>query len=275
MWTQWPGLIATGFWTRLNWLLFQKIRLPEESTPRLVELAALLRPFQAQGESKTRLGRSRDGGYVMLDDFEGITTALSLGIGDDVSWDLDLARRGIPVEQYDHTIPRAPKPHPLFTFHPQRVAAVADCTGPGMRSLTDLLQEARDRRQDLILKIDIEGDEWEIFAQIDPELLKCVRQITGEFHGFREVMDDAWYRRATLALTRLTMNHAVVHLHGNNIGQRLVAGGIVFPESLEITLANRERYRLAPNREPMPGRWDRRNHPARPEIPLRSFLGKE
>jgi hypothetical protein len=67
-----------------------------------------LRPHRVDGLDKVRLGRFFDGGYVMLDAFDGVLAAYSLGINDDVSWDLDMAARGVPVFQYDHTIEAPP-----------------------------------------------------------------------------------------------------------------------------------------------------------------------
>ena len=52
----------------------------------------------------------------MLDDFGGITAALSLGVADDPSWDLAIGERGIPTFQFDHTINKPPAEHPNLTF---------------------------------------------------------------------------------------------------------------------------------------------------------------
>src|SRR5712671_57213 len=40
----------------------------------------LLRPYAVKGFKKARFGSRYDGGYVILDDFRGIDTALSFGI---------------------------------------------------------------------------------------------------------------------------------------------------------------------------------------------------
>jgi hypothetical protein len=69
--------------------------------------------------------KRRAGGYVMLDDFDGVQAALSLGIGPEVSWDLDVARRGSRVLQFDHTVESSPQPHPHFVFSGLRVVGRA------------------------------------------------------------------------------------------------------------------------------------------------------
>ena len=55
-----------------------------------------------------RIGRRNDGGYVMLNEFDGKIAAYSFGICDDVSWDSDIASRNIPCYMYDHTIEALP-----------------------------------------------------------------------------------------------------------------------------------------------------------------------
>src|SRR5262249_33933554 len=77
--------------------------LPEVGE-RVRSALRLLRPFGVEDQRKVRLGRDNDGGYVIIDDLSGVVAALSLGICDDASWDMDIAKRGIDVFQFDHTI---------------------------------------------------------------------------------------------------------------------------------------------------------------------------
>jgi hypothetical protein len=68
--------------------------------------------------SYVRMGKKFDGGYVMLDSFnrQNVDAAYSFGIDNDVSWDLDMARRGIDVFMFDHTISKLPRDHTKFHF---------------------------------------------------------------------------------------------------------------------------------------------------------------
>ena len=66
-------------------------------------------------EDLLRIGRAYDGGYVMVDDFDNCV-AYSFGISDDVSWDFDIAKRGIDVYMYDHTIDSLPVYDERFHF---------------------------------------------------------------------------------------------------------------------------------------------------------------
>src|ERR1044072_3914343 len=68
---------------------------------RYQALADLLRPQKARGFQRMRLGRKADGGYVCLDDFNGVSIAHSLGVGGEASWDYDVAARGVRVCMFD------------------------------------------------------------------------------------------------------------------------------------------------------------------------------
>jgi hypothetical protein len=89
-------------------------------------LLSLLMPMAAKGVGKVRVGCDGDGGYVMLDDFRNINSCYSVGIGPEVSWDLDMARRGLRVFQYDHTVKEPPVKHDKFIFTPLGLSTVDD-----------------------------------------------------------------------------------------------------------------------------------------------------
>ena len=65
-----------------------------EAQRRILRLAAVLEPRRAIGFEKIRIGGPNDGGYVMIDHFSDVAAAYSLGVGPDVSWDVDIAEIG-------------------------------------------------------------------------------------------------------------------------------------------------------------------------------------
>ena len=83
----------------------------EKNHPNAKKLLKLLPFFVTKsvlGGELIRLGRKNDGGYVMLNEFDEKMEAYSFGINDDISWDLDIANRGLNCWMYDHTIQRLP-----------------------------------------------------------------------------------------------------------------------------------------------------------------------
>jgi len=93
---------------------------------RIAMLGRLLRPQQARSVKKARLGASNDCGYVCLDDFDGVVAALLLGIAAEVSWDVDMAEKGLVIYQYDRTVHGPPFAHANFRFYRRKIGASAD-----------------------------------------------------------------------------------------------------------------------------------------------------
>jgi hypothetical protein len=262
----WNWFWLTGYyvWSKLR---DEKVSLDPEMKDVLLTLLKPLKPMQVVGIGKIRVGESRDGGYVMLDDFAGIAAAYSFGIGSDVSWDEALAARGIPVFQFDHTIAGPPLPNDLFHFHPIRLG-IEPGAGPLTDTLLHLVETNSAAGDDLLLKVDIEGDEWEVFAQVRPEILTTFRQIVCEFHGFHQISDSRWAARATRAFAHLTSHHQVIHLHRNSIMPWVVADGLEVPMVMEITFARKASYQFSETSEPFPGPLDKSSSRFFPDQPL-------
>lgn len=242
-----------------------------EHQERILSILRLLRPFEAVGSRKIRLGRDYDGGYVMLDDFDGICAAYSLGIKDDASWDSEIAERGIEVFQYDHTIDAPPATHPLFHWKRTGICGVGEETEP-YDSLPNIMQaNAHHNGNDLILKMDIEGAEWSVFGSMPAPLLATFRQIVCEFHGFQHVTDEAFYLRALGAARNLSRHHRVVHVHANNNTAFAIVGGVPVPACLELTFARIEDHPLEPSREMFPTPLDMPCFPGRADYQLGRF----
>jgi hypothetical protein len=244
-----------------------------EMTPFLVHQKALdilrrLRPHRVEGLEKLRLGRFFDGGYVMLDAFQGVSAAYSLGINDDVSWDLDIAARGVPVMQYDHTIDALPRDHDLFTWRRIGVDAAPN-PDASLDTLANMVrQNGHEAAGNLILKCDVEGAEWRVLPTAD---LRAFSQIVIEVHDLYRLAEPAFAETARRCVANLTAAHRVVHVHANNNGQWALIGGLAFPNVLELTLARTDLGRFSVADETFPTQIDMPNHPALPDFYLGRF----
>ena len=218
-----------------------------------------------------RLGRERDGGYIMLDDFEGRKIAYSFGISDDVSWDRDAAERGMDVYMYDHTIEGLPEENPGFHWQKIGLAGVYDETVPELKTLPMILEEnGHQRESKMILKMDIEGAEWEFLAHAEEDLLGRFSQIAFEMHDLhRTELGDVMAE----GLRRLNETHAPVHIHGNNTTRYIMHDGLVLPEVIESTWLNRREYDLKPSDKVFPTELDMANYERRPDIVLGCWRG--
>lgn len=199
-----------------------------------------LEPMTVEGFSKVRIGKQHDGGYVMLDDFIGVEAAYSFGIEGDVSWDRQIADRGIDVFQYDHTIEVLPEDNPRFHWVRCGIGAEANAALP-LTTLADALaSNGHGQARELILKCDIEDAEWDVFGTVAPECLGCFRQIVVEFHWLQSMVDPARYHRMLRAVSALSIYHQSVHVHANNHSPMAIISGLPVPAVLEVTFVRKE-----------------------------------
>lgn len=242
---------------------------PRHVQQRALAIVRLLKPHALVGARKVRVGGGGDGGYVMVDDFEGVETTFSLGVGPNVDWDHAMAERGLPVHQFDHTVAGPPRAHPNFHFHPRRISAVE---AEGADTLVSMLDHAATHRPcSSILKIDIENAEWGVFARAHENVFDKFSQVICEFHAFEYLAQDWHFRDAFDGLCRLKEHFEVVHVHANNAAGITFIGGAPIPFVLEVTLAARSRYDTRPSRDTFPTALDRPNDPTKPDYRLGTF----
>jgi len=225
----------------------------------LLAMLDLLAPMAVEGFKKVRIGGAHDGGYVMLDDFDGVEAAYSIGIETDVSWDADIASREIDVFQYDHTIDSAPEQNPRLFWRKLGLGAVADDAREIVTLARMLAENGHDDARNLLLKIDIEDAEWAVFAALDDRVLSQFRQIVLEMHFFENAVDPARRDLMRRAIATLTKRHRVVHVHGNNHAPWALVGSIAVPSVMEFTFARIDGGIFRPSDELFPTALDRPN----------------
>jgi Methyltransferase FkbM domain len=235
-----------------------------------LRLASNFSPEAVIGYDKIRVGSDTDGGYVMLNDFEKNHLALSFGVDINADWDVSVANRSLKVQQYDHTVTQAPIEHDFIKFFSQKIVSLAsDETGA---SINSLLREANiTETASVILKIDIEGDEWPVFDNASIEDLNKFSQILVEFHNFSYSRDHLWLQRATRVMQKLSKLFGVYHVHANNWSAMTCIGNVYFPDTLEVSFANRSRYKFQPTNELFPTPLDRPNNPLLADLYLGAF----
>ena len=243
--------------------------LPEYG--RVAEVAALLRTSRVDGAEMVRLGGELDGGYVMLDTLRppAVTFGYGFGVGHDVSWDAAVADRGIDLVLYDHTVAALPAPVPRARFVRQGVCGAT--RQPRCRTLEEAVSDnGHTGRTDLVLKMDIEGAEWEALAAAPSATLSCFSQMALEFHGMSRAVTPRGHAEIVAVLAKLARTHCPLHVHGNNALPPLWLGDLVLPDVLEVTWVRRADHagRLVPRDEPFPTVLDRPNVPDRPDIIL-------
>lgn len=237
----------------------------------LFNLLNLIRPWQMISDTKVRIGgHTGDGGYVMPSSSMKANAVLSIGIGNEVSFDEELAVRGAKIIQFDHTIEASPSKHPLVQFH-RKGWGVRD-EGPfvSLRTMVTMIDWSDAKHP--ILKFDTEGAEWRCLAEADSADLDKFEVLTGEFHDFQNLVQREYFDEVLAVFTKLGETHRVIHMHANNAGGIVLIGGVPFPRLLELTWMRKSSASFhGHSNEPIPGPLDKPNVPQLPDIHLRAF----
>ena len=224
------------------------------------------------GKNFVRLGRESDCGYVMVDSFNasGGGIAYSFGIGDDVSWDLDMAERGYDIFMYDPTINGLPQNHECFHFFKEGVLGVK-VKEKSMDTLENFIRRnGHENESNMILKMDVEGAEWSFLSTVTAETLNQFDQLLFEFHDMIRPKDMSVMNATLACISKINRTHSLVHLHANNCSSFLLLDEkILIPDALELTYVKTSKYKLVDDENiflPIP--FDRPNNGTDREIPL-------
>jgi hypothetical protein len=211
-----------------------------------------------------------DGGYVLLDRLVAEQVVMSFGIGPSVTFDFELAEEGHRILMFDHTIDALPGEHPHFSWFREGVAAMGDA-GAGLFTLEQHMAKLPEGTVDPILKMDVEGAEWDSLPATPRASLARFAQITLEFHDLFDLAEPGFNARVQKALRALDADFVPVHVHGNNFGKLGQAGGFAVVETLEVTYARRDLFETVASATIYPTAFDTPNFDERPDFALWFF----
>jgi len=182
-----------------------------------------------------RVGSSLDGGYVMHK-IGNEKKAISIGVGRDVSWDLAISKLGIMVHMYDHTVARPPTIFTNSKFYKIGIRSSKTKNSKTLLHFEGILQKSGcEDSENLILKIDIEGGEWEILEEIESKFLEKFNQIIIEFHDVD--LNDPIKKNV---LEKIKQTHSIIHINPNNYSKITSFEGYLFPNILEVTYVKKQ-----------------------------------
>ena len=206
------------------------------------ELKSLLSPKKVLGFELIRVGKKNDGGYVMLnnDFFKSSPIAYSFGISNDTSWDLAIANLGKDIYMYDHTIDKLPTNNPKFNFF--KIGLTGSLVSSNLKTIEELLiMNNHQDETNLLMKMDIEDCEWDVFNTVSSDILNQFSQIVLEFHNLSPFLDNAKYNIVVNVLKKLNLTHQSVHIHANtDLSVPHIMLDMVLPELLEVTFVRRK-----------------------------------
>lgn len=195
-----------------------------------------LRPEKTSAQL-IRIGAPGDGGYLVPDDLDGIEACISPGVSEEISFDMDLAARGIDVYMADASVSGPPIQNSRFHFIPKFLGVVNEDEVIRL----DTYCENIGAKGDLLLQMDIEGSEWPVLLDTSPETLRKFRIIVIEFHEIQEMFGRFGFNLVKAVFDKLLLSHRVVHIHPNNIRTPFTYGEFEAYPLMEFTFYRRDR----------------------------------
>lgn len=189
-----------------------------------------------------RIGERLDGGYlVCMDGLERgkIRAAYSMGIEfhDVFSQDIYNLLK-VPVHQFDCTVERPAMNCEECHFNKICMNGINGSGGHpkgpnmNMQQMLELTGQAEAPEDSLIMKMDIEGSEWAVYADGQSGLEKF-KQLVFEFHWLAQERHHEQY--ATALRNIENAGFKVAHIHGNNNRYFYEVDGYLVPRVLEVT----------------------------------------
>jgi len=177
-------------------------------------LFAELQPVALTNCVVKRFGEPHDGGYLLCANLlKGAQSGYSYGISGYDGWGCEISRKlKIQVHQYDcfnleEPICKGGK----TTFHGECVAGEPSTDDAGRLFETPEHQFARngDAGHHIVMKIDVEGAEWDTFLKTPESVFERIDQLAVEFHGVQ---------RPTFieVVRKLKRSFYIANLHFNN-----------------------------------------------------------
>jgi hypothetical protein len=233
----------------------------------LEDFFELICPFTTD-KKLIRIGGSNDGGYLVPDDFVGISTCFSPGVAESASFELDLATRGIKCFLADYSVDAPPIEHPLFNFRKTFIGPV-NCEN--YITLESWIESSELPQGDLMLQMDIEGSEYQVILSTDQATLGRFRIIVIEFHNLHNLRDEGWFELIKLTFKKLLVQFDLVHIHPNNCEKPKFVAQYLVPPVVEFTFIRKDRIKY---REPtlrFPNELDEPNVPHLSDVNLEKF----
>jgi hypothetical protein len=201
---------------------------------------ALMRCFELPDSEFIRIGPPHDGGYLVYKDIKEINKVISIGIGNDTSFeeDFQILNPKIHFYLFDHTEkPRRNLPS-QFNFFSLGLAKKTDAV---YMTLQDINSNHLNEGDKAFLKIDIEGSEYEALSGITLDTIDKYEQIIIEIHDLdSEKLNSFSFKDL---LSKFRSEFYLIHVHGNNNDGFVYAQGACIPKTLELTFLNK-RYNV-------------------------------
>ncbi len=196
-----------------------------------------------------RVGGSGDGGYLIPDDLDGVRVCFSPGVDVKATFENELAEsHGIRSFMADASVSEPPVAGDMFEFDPMYLAGMEDDTNITLSSWVDRKVGAGDN--EMILQMDIEGAEYEVFIETPMAVLKRFRMMILEFHDLERLFDRKMLPLIRAVFAKLSREFSIAHVHANNCRSVVSRDGVDVPRVIEVSFIRNDRVAAIANPAP-------------------------
>ena len=188
-------------------------------------------------DSYRHFGDKADGGYFLAVPINENSEVVSIGLGDNISFDHAVSPFVARIHLFDHTI-NVPQNIPRNATYYDR--------GLGVTSSEELLDlqsilDYTDQKSPKILKIDIEGAEWDVLQSLTIDSLLGINQLIVEFHNLLEIVrNPISFKKATQVLEFIKKDYWAININPNNWANTQIIHGVAFADVLEVTFLRKD-----------------------------------
>ena len=178
--------------------------------------------------------RNIDGTYPVLQnrDYKN-KTLLSFGVGNNIILESFGAKLGMEVHTFDHTTsPKIPnKFKDKINYHPVGITGfklIPECLKfPEILNLFNISYEKIE-----ILKLDIEGCEWDVLSS-DLNFINLIPQLIIEFHNLDKITNQQEAYLYLNTLQKIFETHQLVYISPNNFSSFISVNNVTWPFTFE------------------------------------------
>lgn len=206
-----------------------------------------------------RLGPKGDGGYLVPNDLIGIQACFSPGVNFESGFEQDCAALGMKVFLADKSVDAPAIKNEQFYFTKKFVGVT---TNDDFMTLDNWVTSSLpEKNTDLLLQIDIEGYEYEVFLSTSDALMQRFRIIVAEFHSLHLLWSWPFFQLAGRAFEKILQTHSCVHIHPNNYEPHIKMNGLDIPRVMEFTFLRNDRIENSSYQKIFPHPLDYDNNP--------------
>jgi len=195
-----------------------------------------------------RLGNEQDGGYVFYKGEKDYKHLISFGIAEDISFEQDFNKLypGAKISAFDPSVDHLPQPIENTQFFKKGISKEDSENYLTLESICEKLKI--DVTNECVIKMDIEGFEWEVFEKSINLISKCNILIV-EFHFYERPKKPIFLFPFTLLkryqiLKKLNTQFYFYNINANNAPGYIKYKDFIFPKCIEISMLNRKSRKL-------------------------------